>query len=791
MDDRTIRVLEFDKIRELLAGECVSPMGEELARALVPSTFMIEITRWQRETTEAWEYLTKMGVSPVHPFDDIRDALDRSRLGAALMIPQILAVGRVLSQSRTLRRALEEGGDPTSLLYGYALSLVSLRGTEEEIARCIVSEEEVADNASPDLYRIRRDIRSCHARIRDRMNRMIHSPEMAKYLQDPIITMRNDRYVVPVRQEFRAQIPGLVHDQSGSGATLFVEPMAVVEINNELKELLGREREEIHRILLELTAQIGRNAAEILQAVETMAQLDFIFAKAKLSSNTHASPPTILPKGELRIVRGRHPLIDPKKVVPIDLQLGGAFTSLIVTGPNTGGKTVTLKTCGLFAMMAQSGLHVPGDEGCTFPVYQRLFADIGDEQSIEQSLSTFSSHMVNIVRIMAEVDSQSLVLLDELGAGTDPTEGAALAISILERLKAVGASVAATTHYSELKAYALSTEGVENASVEFDVESLRPTYRLSIGIPGKSNAFEISRKLGLDPVVIDRAKDYLSKEQIRFEDVIQNAEYHRQLAEKERLVAEQAAREMEDLKRQVEKERRRLEEQRTKIVQEAKEDARRTIRRAKAEADELIGQLKALKQSAMSAEIDRGIQQVRDNLREKERSLMEDDAPENAGEMGEKVTAVQAGDRVYITGIGQQAVVISPVDAKGMVAVQVGPMKMSAKLSSLRALTKEERKEAKRAERAENRTSVLRVNTVPLELDIRGLSAEEGVMAADKYLDDAFLSGVSEVSIIHGKGTGILREAITRMLRKHRHVKEFRIGKYGEGETGVTIVRLK
>jgi len=782
MNDRALRVLELDKVLGLLAQHCVSEMGQRLALALRPSVYTIEVNRWQQETQEALAYLGEAGSSPVHAFDDISDSLHKTRIDGILMPGELLRCRLMLCTSRLLKRALMET-EPTGLLYGYASGLISAKDVEDEIERCIISEDEISDHASPELYRIRRDIKNCHARVRDKLNRMLHSPEVAKYLQDPIITLRNDRYVLPVKAEYRAMVSGLIHDQSGSGQTLFIEPMAVVEINNELKELLGKEREEIERILAMLSALVGRNQENMSFSLENMARLDFIFAKALLAADMKAVRPVLNQERRLHIRQGRHPLIDAQKVVPTELWMGQNFTTLVITGPNTGGKTVTLKTCGLFAAMHQSGLHVPADEGTGFPVFSAFYVDIGDEQSIEQSLSTFSGHMTQIVSILKQVKPDSLVLLDELGAGTDPTEGAALAISILEKLTAMGTLTLATTHYSELKAYALSAERVENASVEFDVARLRPTYRLSIGIPGKSNAFEISRRLGLEEGVIERAQDYLSKEQIRFEDVIQNAEYHRQLAEKEREQAEIARRESERLKRQVQSERVELETQREKILSKAKADAAQLLKKTRNEMDSVIADLKRQK-NLTQADRDRAIQQSRDRLR----AAQEEMAPETKAQEaapGEPLKTVTLGQTVYVVNAGGNGTVTGLPNGKGECQVAIGVMKMNVKLADLRAAAQEEKP---RNVKRESRPAVL---TVPLELDIRGQDAESGVMEMERYLDLAFRGGRQEVSIIHGKGTGILRDACHKALRRNAQVESFRLGQYGEGETGVTIVKFK
>ena len=634
-------------------------------------------------------------------------------------------------------------------------------------------------------------MRSCNERVRERLNGMIHSPTTQKYLQEAIITMRADRYVLPVKQEYRGMVPGIVHDQSATGATIFVEPMAVVEIGNELKQLIASEKAEIDRILRALSAQVAPDAAAIADNLAILAQLDFAFAKASLAREMMACEPKVNDEGRIDIRRGRHPLIDPQKVVPLDIRLGADFTTLIITGPNTGGKTVTLKTTGLFTLMAQSGLQLPAEHGTELAVFDDVFADIGDEQSIEQSLSTFSGHMTNIVSILTQVTPDSLVLFDELGAGTDPTEGAALAQAILSTLLDMHTRTVATTHYSELKEYALTTENVENASVEFDVTTLRPTYRLSIGIPGKSNAFEISRKLGLPEFVIGKAKELLSKEQVRFEDVIANAEYHRQVAEKERQIAEEASREMVAIRNQAEAERKKLEEQRERSIKKAKEEAKRIVENARRESDAIIAELRAMKKAGGAQEHE--IQRVRKQVDTAQEALA--DKPEEAA--GEVPKSVKVGDMVHIASMDVDATVMSLPDAKGYLQLKVGMMKMRAQMSDLRTLSltqklikKEQKKQEHKRAMREQRVDVM-TRPVRQELDVRGMALDEAIPEVQKFLDDAMLSSLGEVSIIHGNGTGILRAGIQDCLRRHPCVSSFRLGRYGEGETGVTIVSLK
>ena len=791
MTERSLRVLEFHKIRAELSKYCVSDMGREKCEALVPTNRIAEVRRMQQETEEARVVLTYLGGTPMIPFADVRASLHLAEIGSALLPRALLDIAACLRAARAARDALVTDRDNTPMLTANASRLSTNRTLEQAIGDAILSEEEIADRASPELFTIRRKMRSCNERVRERLNGMIHSPTTQKYLQEAIITMRADRYVLPVKQEYRGMVPGIVHDQSATGATIFVEPMAVVEIGNELKQLIASEKAEIDRILRALSAQVAPDAAAIADNLAILAQLDFAFAKASLAREMMACEPKVNDEGRIDIRRGRHPLIDPQKVVPLDIRLGADFTTLIITGPNTGGKTVTLKTTGLFTLMAQSGLQVPAEHGTELAVFDDVFADIGDEQSIEQSLSTFSGHMTNIVSILTQVTPDSLVLFDELGAGTDPTEGAALAQAILSTLLDMHTRTVATTHYSELKEYALTTENVENASVEFDVTTLRPTYRLSIGIPGKSNAFEISRKLGLPEFVIGKAKELLSKEQVRFEDVIANAEYHRQVAEKERQIAEEASREMVAIRNQAEAERRKLEEQRERSIKKAKEEAKRIVENARRESDAIIAELRAMKKAGGAQEHE--IQRVRKQVDTAQEALA--DKPEEAA--GEVPKSVKVGDMVHIASMDVDATVMSLPDAKGYLQLKVGMMKMRAQMSDLRTLSstqklikKEQKKQEHKRAMREQRVDVM-TRPVRQELDVRGMALDEAIPEVQKFLDDAMLSSLGEVSIIHGNGTGILRAGIQDCLRRHPCVSSFRLGRYGEGETGVTIVSLK
>ncbi len=787
MKERTLRVLEFTKIRERLASKAMTPMGAERCLALEPSCNLQEIELRQAETEEATVILQYLGGSPLVAFEDVRQSLSLAEKGATLSPKALLSIASLLASARAARSALDTERDNTPLLKAKAQAIVSLRHIETDITNAIISEEEIADRASTELMNIRRHLRGATERIKEKLNQMVHNPNFQKYLSDNIITVRNDRYVIPVRADCRSMVPGLVHDQSATGATLFIEPMAAVEMGNELRQWEAKEKQEIERILASLSAEIAPYAREMRDTVEILAELDFIFAKGLLAREMYAVTPKLNQNGYLNIIRGRHPLIDPEKVVPSNLWLGKEFTTLIITGPNTGGKTVTLKTVGLFTLMAQAGLQVPADLGTELAVFEQVFADIGDEQSIEQSLSTFSSHMTNIVSIMQEVTPKDLVLFDELGAGTDPTEGAALAQAILTRLRNIRVRTMATTHYSELKAFALSTPGVENASVEFSVETLRPTYRLSIGVPGKSNAFEISRKLGLMENLIDDAKKLLSGDSIRFEDVIANAEYHRQVAEREREIARQASEETIRLRDEAERLRKEIEEKRESALRKAKEDARRIMEQTRREAEGIIADLKRMKKEQQSP--DAGINAVRKQIEKSVDNLSEGLTQKVDNSAAPKT--VKPGDKVDILTIGSQGVVLGAPNAKGEVEVQAGIMKLKVNISQLRLV-----KEKPAANQKPRQTSVhmhtgAMERTVRMECDVRGMSLDEALAQVDIYLDNAILAGMGEVSIIHGKGTGVLRSGIQQHLKHHMHVASCRLGVYGEGESGVTIVTLK
>ncbi len=784
MEKRVLKTLEYDKILAMLKERASCCISRELVDTMEPSGDFDTVERELKLTAEAETLFYKTGRSPVDDFPDMRHCLERMHAALFLSTGELLGIASCLKAARIAKDILAKEVGEESYLYNLAGLLITHRSAEEEINRCIINEDEIFDGASPALARIRRAMRLANEKVREKLNSMIRSTAYQKYLQEPIITIRNGRFVIPVKQEYRQQVPGLIHDQSGSGATLFIEPSAVVELGNEYKKLLAEEADEIERILTELTAMLAPYADEIREDLNIMGQIDLVFAKAKLSRELNAVMPKLNRNNYVRIVRGRHPLISADRVVPIDIWIGKDYRSLIITGPNTGGKTVTLKIVGLFALMVQSGIFVPANEGSEFPVFEHIYADIGDEQSIEQSLSTFSSHMKNIVGILNKADENSLVLLDELGAGTDPIEGAALAMSILEELNDRHCICVSTTHYSEIKAFAMTHEGMENASMEFDIDRLCPTYRLYIGIPGKSNAFEISSRLGLPNSIIDKAKGFLKGEDVRFEDIISSAQSQHRIAEEERKMAEEARAELEKLRADAERERRKLDEDRNRLQAKAKEDAKRIVADTKREMEKLIVEIRSIKDIDRSA-ADRVIQAARDTLRATETAVNEKEAIKKEDNTKPPKT-VRVGDTVNIVTLDQKATVLSAPDSKGEVMVQAGVMKLNVKLKDIRLI-----EEKKAAAPTSGKVGLGAGKQVGLELDVRGMLVDEANIIVDRYLDDAYNAGLSEVNIIHGKGTGALRAGVQAFLKRHPLVKGYRMGSYGEGDAGVTVVTLK
>ena len=780
--EKSIRTLELPAVLEMLSAKAVSEAAREKSRHLLPATDRQEVLRLLDETDAAKERLGLYGSPSFAGVRDVSEPLARADRGGMLNTRELLNIAGLLTAARRVSEYDAERKGEATAIDRFFSALHTNKYLEDRIHGAILDEETIADTASAELTDIRRKMRIAASKGRQILQKIISSPSYAKVLQEALITQRDGRFVVPVKAECKGSIPGLVHDISSSGATLFVEPMGVVQANNELKELEAREEKEIERILRELSAQCADAMEYILLDYDMLVHLDMIFARAQLSYAMDGSRPEVVRRGAISLKRARHPLLDRAKAVPVTVELGGDYDTLVITGPNTGGKTVTLKTVGLLSLMAQAGMQIPAAYGSELAIFDEIFADIGDEQSIEQSLSTFSSHMTNIVDILDRVTENSLVLFDELGAGTDPTEGAALAMAILNRLLENKVRTMATTHYSELKVFALSTPGVENASVEFNVETLRPTYRLSIGVPGKSNAFEISRKLGLPEEIIDSAKEKLSGDQVRFEDVIANAEYHRQIAEKERKLAEEAHLETQRLRDEAEKLRSDLAAHRERDLRKAKDEARRILQRAQRESEQLIADLKKknsgeLKEHELHA------------MRAKLQSAIDENAEkiEVPAGVGEVPKTVQVGDTVELTNLGTKATILTLPDSRGECTVQAGALKLKAKLRDMRTAQPDKpKKQPKSASRIH-----VAARPVETECDVRGCNLEEALLAVDLFLDGAVLNRLRTVSIIHGKGTGILRAGIHKHLKTHAAVKEFRLGRYGEGEDGVTIVTLK
>ena len=781
MDQKTLSILEFNKVREQLAAHAAFALGRERALSLEPAVELEIIEARQRETAEALEIINREGGLPLGGVRDIREPLRKARMGSTLSPESLLDIASTLYGTGQVRRFLLDKAPEGSALQELAQRLEPAPGLRGQIEKCIGDDGEILDSASSTLRMLRSRMRSLQGRIRDKLESIIHSSRYQKILQDGIITLRNGRYVVPVKTEFKGLLPGIVHDQSSSGATLFVEPTAVVEINNQLRQLEMEEAEEIERILRELTAAVGAKASELLISVETLGRLDFIFAKAFYAAKHNAVRPVLRTDGYLDIRQGRHPLLKGE-VVPLDIWLGKDFTTLVITGPNTGGKTVALKTVGLLTVMAQAGLHVPADEGTEITVFTGVFADIGDEQSIEQNLSTFSSHMANIIRIMEEVDDCSLVLLDELGAGTDPTEGAALAMALLQWFHQRGCRTIATTHYSELKVFAYTTEGLANASVQFDVATLRPTYKLEIGLPGRSNAFAIASRLGLRDDVIEAARAHLTKEDIQIDDLIQDMEENRRKAVHERTVAERVRAEVESVRKEYEERLAQLTREKEAILAAARREAAELLLKAKADADSLLGQLRA----ADREERESTAREVRRTLEDKHAELQEQIPARPRREALVRRAELVPGTAVYVNKLKQTGQVLE-VTGGGEALVQVGALRVNLPIEEL---TITEEKSPAAAMRSSVKIQTSKASLISSELDLRGLTVEEALEKVDKYLDDALLAGLSRCRIIHGKGTGALRSAVRAQLENHPQVKAFRFGGPGEGGDGVTVAEL-
>ena len=791
MNQKTLTKLEYDKITALLEEQATSFRGRQLCRRLKPMTDMERIDTAQEQTAAAFTRLIKKGRISFGDAAPVEESMKRLEIGAALVSGELLRICRLLQNTGRAKAygrhdTQEESADCLDIYFEQLEPLTTL---SNEIGRCILSEEEISDDASPTLKRIRRSMDSINEKVHTTLNGLVNG-SLRTYLQDPIITMRGDRYCLPVKAEYRNQVSGMIHDQSATGSTLFMEPMAVVKLNNDLKELYAKEQEEIQVILARLSEETAGYIEEIRTDYRCLTDLDFIFARGQLAMSMNGSRPILNEEGRIHIRNGRHPLLDARKVVPITVTLGQDFSLLIITGPNTGGKTVSLKTVGLFTLMGQAGLHIPASDRSELAVFHQVYADIGDEQSIEQSLSTFSSHMTNIVSFLKDVDERSLVLFDELGAGTDPTEGAALAIAILSYLHDRDIRTMATTHYSELKVFALSTPGVENACCEFDVESLRPTYHLLIGIPGKSNAFAISGKLGLPDYIIEDAKMRLSEQDISFEDLLTDLETSKRTIEKEQDEIQAHRREMERMKAQLRQKEERLEEQKEKILREANDKANAILREAKEVADETIKNFHRFgKENISAADMERERERLRKKIKDTSSSpSLKTQKPKKE----HKASDFKLGESVRVLSMNLTGTIRSLPDARGNVTVQMGILSSQVHISDLEIMEEQNPFSTSRKKHTGGgKIKMGKSLSVSPEINLLGRTVDEAVSELDKYLDDAILSHLNSVRVVHGKGTGALRKGIHEFLRRQKHVKSYHLAEYGEGDAGVTIVELK
>lgn len=792
MNEKVLKTLEYNKIIDLLTEYATSESGRELCRKLKPMTDLMTIENAQEQTKDALSRIFKKGSLSFSGLHNIGASLKRLEIGGTLGIEELLRIASLLEvakRAKAYARSDREDTKADSLdeLFDKVEPLTPLL---DEIRRCIISEDEIADDASANLKNIRRSMKNINDKIRSQMNTMLNNTDTRSLLQDAVITMRNDRYCLPVKAEAKGQVPGMIHDQSSTGSTLFIEPMAVVKLNNDLKELFLKEQDEIEVILANLSTQVAEYIPFLNDNYKTLTELDFIFAKGSLAKSYNGTAPLFNTEHRIRIRKGRHPLLDAHKVVPIDIHLGDDFDLLIVTGPNTGGKTVSIKTVGLFTLMGQAGLHIPANDRSELSVFEEVFADIGDEQSIEQSLSTFSSHMTNIISILDRVNENSLVLFDELCAGTDPTEGAALAISILTRLHNYGIRTMATTHYSELKVFALSTPGVENACCEFSVETLSPTYRLLIGIPGKSNAFAISGKLGLSEDIITEAKKHLSEQDESFEDLISDLESSRVTIEKERLEVEQYKREIEDLKHKLESKQERIDSQREKIIRQANEEAHAILREAKEVADQTIKNFHKYGSAAPSM---KDMEQERSKLRDKMGKLEKDMSmkQKNAQQNHKVPKKLRIGDTVKVLSMNLTGTVHTLPNEKGDLYVQMGILRSLVNIKDLVLIEDTPVLGSKKKSTGAGKIKMSKSASVSTEINLIGKTTDEAIALLDKYLDDAYIAHMPSVRIVHGKGTGALRSAVHNHLKRLKYIKSYRLGEFGEGDAGVTIAEFK
>jgi DNA mismatch repair protein MutS2 len=785
VEERILRTLEFTKVIDKLINHASCSLGREKITQLRPSADVEQAKQWQQLTFEAYTVLRIKGTAPFGGIRDTRKPVHRAKLGGVLNTRELLDIGSTVRGGWRLRKFIElfHEEHTIQLLLELIQHIERLQEVEDEIESCIDEHGEVADHASPALSQVRSQIRTGESRVKEKLESIIRSSSYQKMLQESIVTVRGDRYVIPVKQEYRHVFGGIVHDQSASGATLFIEPEAVVQLNNHLRELKLKEAREIERILQQLSATVAVYSDSLKENVGILAELDFTFAKGAYAHQIKATQPILNNRGYVRIKKARHPLIPLNDVIPIDVELGQSFTSLVITGPNTGGKTVTLKTIGLHALMAASGIHIPAEDDSEVAVFSGVYVDIGDEQSIEQNLSTFSGHLTNIIQILQRIDENSLVLLDELGAGTDPTEGAALAMAILDYMYAKKAKVVATTHYSELKAFAYNREKVLNASVEFDVETLRPTYRLLIGVPGRSNAFAIANRLGLPQKIIEEAKSHVSLDDTKVENLIASLEQNRLVAEQERVKAEKVRKETEALRQHLVKEQEDFAKEKNLRLQKAEQDAAQSVAKARKEAEEIIADLRKLAQEEHAG--------IKEHKLIEAKKRLEDSLPsfEREREHGKKAAAgkepIKVGDEVKVISLGQKGDVIADLGNREY-QVQIGIMKMTLKAENLQVVGQQKKKEQVPFTRVRLAKQMIRP-----EIDLRGYNIEDALTAIDKYLDDAVMANLHQVSLIHGKGTGVLRVGVHNYLKKHRSVNTYRLGGQGEGGLGATIVELK
>ena len=792
-DNRHYRALELDKILSMLADCTGCDDSRRLALETAPKTTLREAKRLMDYTSDAHMLSRRFGAPTLRGVKNVCGSLKRAQMGATLSLPEFLEIERFLKALREMKdfRSNYEGEKATSLDPLFESLMPNIR-LEEKIGYTVVSEDEVSDTASPELASIRRKIRNSQTKVKEQLDHMIHSPTYQKYLQEPIVTMRDGRYCVPVKAEYRSEIKGMVHDTSGSGATIFIEPAGVVEENNETRVLKAKEQQEIQRILYELSCDIGNHAAAFIEDYSAIVELDLYFAKARLADKMNAAVPALTDDGKIILKKARHPLIDKTKIVPVDVSLGCDFDVLVITGPNTGGKTVTLKTIGLLTLMAMCGLMIPAGEASSVSVFENVFADIGDEQSIEQSLSTFSSHINNTIRILEKADDRSLVLLDELGAGTDPVEGAALAVAIIEKLKLYGAKLAATTHYAEIKMYALQTPRVENACCEFNVETLSPTYKLLIGVPGKSNAFAISERLGMDGSIVDRARELVSSENANFEDVVTKLEESRQKLEKEHEEAERFRAETERIRAEMAKQKEEMEKNREKELEAARASAKRLVEQVRAEAQKLVDEIIETKKAAEYDSSEDMAARARAQMKTGIARIQDIADPISGGRDDYRLPRkLVRGDTVRINGMSKDGTLVGLPDGAGYCTVQVGIVKSKVHISELRLVESKSKKNTLGGGSVTKKVESTSRRSAALEVDLRGMDAEEGVLEMERFIDECVLMNLKTVSIIHGKGTGVLRSAVHQALKKNKAVASFRLGAYGEGETGVTIVELK